>query len=152
MGKRVSYKSIVCVVVVCILAVNLRSVVFSSPEDEIVQVLSVVELDTPTSPQSPPFQNYFPDLDEDSDKEPQPAPLGTHEYGDNGLLVVNPDGPHPIFELIQQAEEAWARKLDRASKTLEEAVEEYERRYKRPPPLHFEKWYVFNMQVKVKRA
>jgi hypothetical protein len=69
--------------------------------------------------------------------------LGTHHYGADGLLVVNPNGPHPIFELIQQAEEAWARKHDRASQSLSEAVAEYKRRYHRNPPLHFEKWYVF---------
>ncbi|KAG2068520.1 hypothetical protein BDR04DRAFT_1208647, partial [Suillus decipiens] len=56
-------------------------------------------------------------------------------------LVVNPDGRHPILELIERAEEAWAKKLGRASKTLGEAVAEYKRRYHRPPPIHFEKWW-----------
>jgi len=69
--------------------------------------------------------------------------LGAHHYGADGLLVVNPGGPHPIFELIQQAEEAWAKKHDRASQSLSEAVAEYKRRYHRHPPLHFEKWYIF---------
>jgi hypothetical protein len=71
----------------------------------------------------------------------QPPALGVHHYGDNGLLVVNPDGPHPIFELIERAEEAWAKKHERVSKTLGEAVAEYKRRYKRPPPIHFDKWW-----------
>jgi hypothetical protein len=70
---RFRYIFIACVLVVCILAFNLR---------------------------------YFPFNGT--------TLLGTHYYGDNGLLVVNPDGPRLIFELIGHAEEAWVRKLDRA--------------------------------------
>ncbi|KAG2063178.1 hypothetical protein BDR04DRAFT_978260, partial [Suillus decipiens] len=67
--------------------------------------------------------------------------LEDHYYGDNGLLVVNPNGSHPIWELIERAEDAWEKKLGRASKTLDEAVAEYKRRYHRPPPIRFEKWW-----------
>lgn len=69
-------------------------------------------------------------------------PLQQHRYRSDGLLEVNPDGPHPIFELIQNAEAEWEAKVTKASKTLGEAVAEYERRYKRPPPLGFDDWCV----------
>ena len=55
---------------------------------------------------------------------------------------MNPDGAHPILELIKNAEDKWQKKLERASKTLEEAVVEYKRRYKRAPPKGFDDWYV----------
>ena len=70
--------------------------------------------------------------------------LGKHEYLANGLVRVNPDGPHPIYELIANAEAEWEAKLARASTTLEEAVREYRRRYHRSPPKGFDAWYVLN--------
>jgi len=66
--------------------------------------------------------------------------LGEHTYRDDGLLEVNPMGEHPIFELIRVGEEAWTRKLNKASRTLGQAVQEYQRRYGRHPPLGFDKW------------
>lgn len=65
---------------------------------------------------------------------------GSHRYHQDGLLEVNPDGPHPIHELIKNGEEEWERKLNSASRTLEEAVVEYKRRYKRAPPQGFDDW------------
>ena len=100
---RVKYRTIACVLVACIVTINLRHAYL-------------------------PFYGT--------------SRLGTHYYGDDGLLVVNPNGSHPIFELIRHAEEDWARKFDSTSQTLGEAVAEYQRRYHRRPPLHFEKWYV----------
>ncbi|KAF5367754.1 hypothetical protein D9758_009860 [Tetrapyrgos nigripes] len=68
--------------------------------------------------------------------------LHSHHYNPNGLLEVNPRSPtHPILELISRAEKEWDMKHERASKTLEEAVIEYERRYNRPPPVNFDKWW-----------
>lgn len=156
MGRRLlSSRSFICVLVVCFLANSLRNFFFA-PLDDRVQLVSVIELDSHTSSDTP-FLDHFPeDARKDQviqviqeEEELQPTPLGTHHYGDDGLLVVNHDGPHPIFELIQRAEEAWTRKLDRASKTLEEAVAEYKRRYKRPPPLHFDIWCVFIIESKL---
>jgi len=43
--------------------------------------------------------------------------------------------------LIERSETQWKRKLERQSKTLKAAVREYRRRYKRPPPKHFEIWW-----------
>ena len=66
--------------------------------------------------------------------------LEKHTYRADGLLEVNPNGPHPIFKLIRDAEVAWKNKHRRASKTLREAVAEYKRRYKRDPPRGFDHW------------
>jgi len=67
-------------------------------------------------------------------------PNAVHTYLENGHLEVNPNGTHPILELIANAQEKWKQKMERASKTLEEAVQEYKRRYKRPPPKGFDDW------------
>ncbi|KZT57497.1 glycosyltransferase family 90 protein [Calocera cornea HHB12733] len=66
-----------------------------------------------------------------------------HFWLPNGLLAVNPYGRHPIYDLVQRAEEEWAEKLRRASKTLEQAVAEYRRRYGRKPPRGFDKWWAY---------
>ncbi|KAL8381508.1 hypothetical protein RB595_005665 [Gaeumannomyces hyphopodioides] len=61
-------------------------------------------------------------------KEPRPAPPGTQ---------------HPISYLISAAEEEMGKTVARQSKTLEQAVAEYRRRYGMPPPPRFDKWYAF---------
>ncbi|KAG0702171.1 glycosyl transferase family 90-domain-containing protein [Suillus ampliporus] len=129
MGRvSVSYRSVACVLVACVLAVTLRNVVFAPPGNH-MQVISSLDFDSPTSPR-PPIKNYFlledgqfDEVEDTRQEEPQPAPLGDHHYGDDGLLVLG------------------HKSLNRASKTLGEAVAEYKRRYHRPPPLHFEKWW-----------
>jgi hypothetical protein len=76
--------------------------------------------------------------------EDVPGEVPQHSYDvSSGLLTVNPNGPHPIFELTQRAEERWAAKLARASKTLPQAVNEYRRRYNRHPPLGFDHWWAY---------
>lgn len=64
-----------------------------------------------------------------------------HTWDGNGLLVVNPNAPHPIYELVHRAEAQWNEKQKRASKTIEQAVKEYKRRYKRSPPKGFDHWW-----------
>lgn len=87
-----------------------------------------------------------PTLQTDKDEDYNDAYVGggdalpAHAFRPDGLLVTNPDGAHPIYELVARAEKAWAEKHRRASRTLDEAVEEYERRYRRPPPLGFNHW------------
>ncbi|KAL5501707.1 hypothetical protein ACEPAH_8967 [Sanghuangporus vaninii] len=65
----------------------------------------------------------------------------SHTYKKNGLLIVNPDAPHPIYELIRHAETEWESKMRRSSRTLKQAVREYKRRYSRLPPKGFDKWW-----------
>ncbi len=75
--------------------------------------------------------------------------LPMHEFLSNGLLEVNLEGPHPIYQLIEFSEKKWKAKLQRASKTLDEAVTEYERRYRRAPPRGFDKWWVFPLHFSI---
>ncbi|KAI9849462.1 MAG: capsule-associated protein CAP1 [Sclerophora amabilis] len=50
---------------------------------------------------------------------------------------------HPINQLINHAEKELDNVKSRQSKSLEEAVTEYRRRYGLPPPPNFDKWYEF---------
>lgn len=60
----------------------------------------------------------------------------------SGLLRVNASSSiHPIHQLIRTARAEWDAKVERQSKTLEEAVEEYRRRYRMEPPRGFSKWW-----------
>ena len=74
----------------------------------------------------------------------QAPPLATLNLRPDGLVVVNPDGPHPIYELMARAEREWKEKLDRQSRTLEQAAMEYKRWYRRAPPKGFDLWYVWS--------
>ncbi|KAJ8073632.1 hypothetical protein PM082_011910 [Marasmius tenuissimus] len=76
-------------------------------------------------------------------KEEEKKPGPEHHYRDDGLVEVNPEAPHPIFELIARAEKEWEAKKHRASTSLEEAIKEYRRRYKRNPPKGFDKWWEY---------
>ena len=63
-----------------------------------------------------------------------------HNYLPNGLVEVNPFGQHPIYELLEKAKQKWDGKLETASRTLNQAVNEYRRRYGRAPPKGFDRW------------
>ncbi|KAF9518922.1 glycosyltransferase family 90 protein, partial [Hydnum rufescens UP504] len=68
----------------------------------------------------------------------------SHIYRPDGLLQANPTGKqHPISELIMVAKREWARKIERQSTSLSQAVREYQRRYKRLPPRGFDIWWKF---------
>ncbi|KAB5570295.1 capsule associated protein [Coniochaeta sp. 2T2.1] len=54
-----------------------------------------------------------------------------------------PRGSHPIWHLVKDAEKELQVTQTRQSKTLAEAVAEYKRRYKIPPPPNFDKWFAF---------
>lgn len=98
--------------------------------------------DVPISIQKTPILTHCQTSTNNSTLAPKPAePLGVHTYLPNGLLQFNPDAPHPVLELIRNAEEEWQKKVDGASRTLEDAVREYKRRYKRAPPQGFDDWW-----------
>lgn len=60
----------------------------------------------------------------------------------NGRLEVDPESTiHPVYQLIRDARRAWDAKVRRQSTTLKEAVDEYERRYRRAPPPGFDHWW-----------
>ncbi|KAI9703638.1 MAG: capsule-associated protein CAP1 [Candelina mexicana] len=67
-----------------------------------------------------------------------PAP---HE--DHGPLHPPTSSTHPIYQLINNAEQAFEAVKAGQSKSLAEAVAEYRRRYGIPPPPNFDKWYEF---------
>jgi hypothetical protein len=50
-------------------------------------------------------------------------------------------GVHPIEKLVADARMNFDDMVGRQSKTLAQAVSEYQRRYKRSPPPHFDVWY-----------
>ncbi|KAK6067851.1 Beta-1,2-xylosyltransferase 1-like protein 4 [Seiridium cupressi] len=54
-----------------------------------------------------------------------------------------PAGSHPMWHLITAAERELEETKARQSKTLEQAVAEYRRRYRIPPPPNFDKWFAF---------
>ncbi|KAJ7596214.1 glycosyl transferase family 90-domain-containing protein [Mycena floridula] len=91
-----------------------------------------------------PFLDSLPSFDPVPD-----VPLEKHFYRPDGLLEVNSAGPHPIFELIKQAEEKWKKKLEGSSSTLEQAVLEYKRRYQRNPPKGFDAWWDYVQRHKI---
>jgi len=66
--------------------------------------------------------------------------FGRHVRRSDGLLEVNPQGRHPIYDLVDKAKKKWNAKVARQSKTLRDAVREYKRRYRRDPPLGFDRW------------
>jgi hypothetical protein len=69
---------------------------------------------------------------------------GKHEVV-NGLMEINLSLSalkHPIYQLVEEAKVEWEEKLERQSKTLAQAVEEYKSRNGgRNPPKGFDKWW-----------
>ncbi|KAJ7267462.1 glycosyl transferase family 90-domain-containing protein [Mycena rebaudengoi] len=101
----------------------LRNLISVDPEEEELEELLRPALLAPKHPPATPIR------------------LAEHKFLDNGLLEVDPNGAHPIFELIRRAEAAWAAKLNRASTSLRQAVAEYRKRYRRDPPKGFDEWW-----------
>lgn len=114
-----------------------------------------IPLGVPSSPpyHQPPVVDDIFGIDTDSesvhDQKPHPSvprkslppAIKKHKFLiSDGLLQVNMEGAHPIFELISRAEKEWEAKLRGASKTFQEVVQEYRRRYKRAPPKGFDLW------------
>lgn len=57
---------------------------------------------------------------------------------------------HPIPHLMEDAELKYRKKMASQSKTIQEAVAEYQRRYRRPPPKGFDQWWAFAQANNVK--
>lgn len=70
-----------------------------------------------------------------------PEVLGEDENGNEKVPATSVS--HPIHQLISENEAKFKDLKARQSKTLEEAVAEYRRRYGIPPPPNFDKWYNF---------
>ena len=85
-----------------------------------------------------------------STASPPRAPPHSHHrhlYSSTGHLLVSDreDAPHPIPVLLGLGEKRWEELLSRQSRTLEEAVQEYARRYGRQPPKGFDLWWDYAM-------
>jgi hypothetical protein len=74
-----------------------------------------------------------------SEKQPKSSPIPVP------AIDTSPRTPasHPVWQLISDAEKDYRSMLNRQSKTLDEAVAEYRRRYGIHPPPNFDKWYDF---------
>ncbi|KAL1408186.1 hypothetical protein Q8F55_004991 [Vanrija albida] len=68
-----------------------------------------------------------------------------HVFSSTGHMVLSRDeaAPHPIPLLLALGERRWEELLARQSRSLAEAVAEYERRYGRAPPRGFDRWWAF---------
>ncbi|KAL2123918.1 hypothetical protein VTJ04DRAFT_283 [Mycothermus thermophilus] len=100
----------------------------------------LLPLDLPT-----PSSSDSPNLNDIQATNPH-QPIVTLPSGIRGTLPPPlPDAAiHPIHQLIVSAEAEFDALVARQSKTLEEAVREYRRRYDGlPPPPHFDKWFAF---------
>lgn len=57
---------------------------------------------------------------------------------------------HPIPELMTEAEDKFRNMLERQSKTLEQAVVEYKKRYGRSPPKGFDEWFSWAVKTGIR--
>lgn len=76
--------------------------------------------------------------------------LYTTESATEQILAEGKRTTHPIEHLMKVNKERWDKLLARQSKTLEDAVREYKRRYKRLPPKGFDKWWEYAQENEVK--
>ncbi|KAG6040904.1 hypothetical protein E4U41_006752, partial [Claviceps citrina] len=81
--------------------------------------------------------------DRDDDPSESAAPRAIGYRTKPRSMPRRADAHHPIEHLSEAAQDDFARTLGRQSKTLEEALGEYRRRYGLPPPPHFDKWFAF---------
>lgn len=72
------------------------------------------------------------------------VPLRQWRYFD--IEDVSPSEPHPIKVLHKEAVQKFEWMIKAQSKTLADAIAEYTKRYGRPPPPGFDKWYVSAVQ------
>jgi hypothetical protein len=78
-----------------------------------------------------------------------PSPKKFWSWASSSLSQA-PDTTHPITAMMQEAQEKFRNLMSRQSKTLNQAVAEYKKRYGRPPPKGFDDWYKFATENNVK--
>ena len=96
----------------------------------------------PTEWFSPPLVPSNTQSDDSSSIKSEADALSvSHIYRTDGLLEANPASTqHPISQLVNDGKKKWAEKLGGQSKSLSQAIQEYQRRYKRLPPRGFDIW------------
>lgn len=70
------------------------------------------------------------------------SPHSTYAYAVPMPNIRGAYEEHPIHGLMREARANWTAKVEQQSKSLDEAVREYRRRFGREPPPGFEKWCV----------
>lgn len=144
-----SRKASLCILVIPII-IFLVFQRFTAP-DSILDDDILLDVQPTSTHHRPPIVDDIFGIDTDSESVPEQKPhkvpkkslphaIRKHKIRSDGLLQVNLEGAHPIFELISRAEKEWEAKLRGASKTFQEVVHEYKRRYKRAPPKGFDLW------------
>lgn len=76
-----------------------------------------------------------------------------HVLRDDGYVQVDKarkTSEHPIYDLMEQAQAKFDGMIARQSKNLDQAVEEYKRRYGMKPPKGFDAWWKFTQENGVK--
>ena len=63
-----------------------------------------------------------------------------------GITLFGGDQPHPIELLVNQANRDFRSMVDGQSRTLPDAITEYERRYRMEPPPGFDLWFDLAME------
>ena len=118
----------------CVVALAGLSVLYIRAPSSVAQV-KVPPAPIPHAPVTTPVHP-----EKTTDKEdPKPPKQGT----ENGDAQAESTSSHPIWTLIRKAEKEHEKKVERQSKTLDQAVAEYRKRYRIPPPPNFDKWYEF---------
>ncbi|GJN90525.1 hypothetical protein Rhopal_003536-T1 [Rhodotorula paludigena] len=128
-------------------ALRKRSVV----EEPVVEEVEEVEVGSTTS-EEPPSTSSSATAESTPSPSAPTANLtrrGLFDSSSSSSSRQQPERLHPITHLISRAEEEWDDLLRRQSQTLEQAVEEYKRRYGRNPPVGFDSWWRFAMQNRV---
>lgn len=108
---------------------------------------------TSSTPSADPLQSYIHSQShQDSSDTRQLLSVNDAFLQKDGLLYLadkarpgaNPDVKvvHPILHLMQGAKKQWEEKVKAQSRTLEQAVNTYRRKYGRAPPKGFDKWCV----------
>lgn len=93
---------------------------------------------TTPSASKPPVFDTPPNPGLDVAKEPATVPAIISEHP-----LESQDTAHPMLRLITDANAHFDRIQARQSKTMQEAVNEYRRRYGIAPPPNYDKWYEF---------
>lgn len=97
-----------------------------------------------------------PPLHEDELKSGEEEWTTPHTFNPNGHLILQPlanfttsPTPHPILLLIQRAQSDWSKKVNKQSRSLKAAAQEYRRRYAKNPPKGFDQWWAYAKANKV---
>ncbi|KAH7172081.1 glycosyl transferase family 90-domain-containing protein [Fusarium sp. MPI-SDFR-AT-0072] len=130
-SQRRQFLSITALTLFCFCAYSLLRISPKHTREIRIQTQTQTPLEPSTTPGSAPQDEYLVQ----GSAEPRKVPI---------------PGMHPIGYLTRNAQEEFGKIKARQSKTLEEAVQEYRRRYGIPPPPLFDEWFRFAKDNDVK--